>query len=839
MLSLAAQMLRHRLGSAAATLLALTTGVTILMSLGVLVESGMRFEAEPQRFAATDVVVAHRDITLTATTMGGQETVTVPLPEGGTIPASMIDRVKQVPGVATVIGDTSVPAILPEGAATSHGWSSAALTPYRLTTGTAPQRDDEVVLDERLTGVAAVGSRVPILVDGTARMYEVSGLARSAGPKLRTGSAPVAFFTDGHAAAVFPRQGQVDAIGIIAKPGASITTLEADVRRLFGDTDIRVYAGADRGLLEQSAEQLAATMLVQLSGVFGGYVALLVMFVVAGTIGLAVRHRRRDLALLRAIAATPGQVVWLILAEVGLLSLVSVAIGLPSGWFLTRRLRQELVDRTFIPDTFPLTGGALAAVAVAVATTLVAVGAALLAARRTVRIRPTEALGEIAVESRSNGRLRLVLGLVALGAGVFLTTLTTTAKGTAALGSAMGLLFVLVIAVALLAPWINRAAARALTPVLRTVWGNSGYLAAANLRANAQGMVTVLTALVLAVGFGGSVWFLQDNLELQTVTQTREGMLAQYSMVSATGLPDSALTEIRKVPGVEAATGIRTTSMIIKGSEGATGLGAQAISPEGADRTMDLKVHSGSLADLRGPAVAVSTLQAESNNWKVGQQVNVWLGDGSPTTLRLVAIYDRGIGFGDVTVAKDVVRGHTAASGYDRILVRAEPGADLMPSLSTITETYPGSAVTRTSEVSGKIAEDLALSAWLNKLLIGIMVGYAALAAANIMVMAALARSRELALLRLVGVTTKQVKRMVHAEQTGLLGVSLLIGGVIAAITLTSVVRTLTGQSTPYVPPMGWVAIIGGTTLLALFTTILPIARLLRVPPVTGIGVKE
>ncbi len=119
------------------------------------------------------------------------------------------------------------------------------------------------------------------------------------------------------------------------------------------------------------------------------------------------------------------------------------------------------------------------------------------------------------------------------------------------------------------------------------------------------------------------------------------------------------------------------------------------------------------------------------------------------------------------------------------------------------------------------------------------MVGYAALAAANTMVMAALARTRELALLRLVGVTRRQAKRMVQAEQASLLGVALVIGAAIAGVTLTAVVNALTGQPVPYVPPLGWPAVIGGATLLALTTTVLPIGRLLRVPPVEHIGLKE
>ena len=102
------------------------------------------------------------------------------------------------------------------------------------------------------------------------------------------------------------------------------------------------------------------------------------------------------------------------------------------------------------------------------------------------------------------------------------------------------------------------------------------------------------------------------------------------------------------------------------------------------------------------------------------------------------------------------------------------------------------------------------------------MVGYAALAAATTMVMAALARRRELALLQLVGVTRRQIRRMVHAEQAGLLGTAVLIGATTAALTLSAIVNGLTGSPIPYVPPLGWVAVLGGTTLLALATTVWP-----------------
>ncbi|MEV6692159.1 FtsX-like permease family protein [Micromonospora sp. NPDC051196] len=841
MLGLAVRMLRHRIGSAVATLVALACGVMILMSMGVLVESGLRYTPATQRYAAADIVVAHRDITITGKEFDGTTiTTTVPLPEGGTVPVALAEQLRQVPGVATVAVDHSLRAVVPTVATqdtVAHGWSSAALTPYRTVAGGRPGADDEVAIDIRLAKAAEAevrpGDRIPVLVRGGVQEYKVSGVVERA----VDGDWPSAlFFTDRHAATLSPHSGQAAAIGIVTAPGTDPSAVATEVRELSAEAGAKVYIGAERGNLEQAEALAARDLLVQLGAIFGGYVAGLVVFVVAGTVGLAVRHRRRDLALLRAIAATPGQVRLMILAEVVQLSIVAVVLGIPAGLFVTDRVHRQLIARGFIPDGFPLSGGVLSAVAVTVATVLVAVTAALIAARRTVRIRPTEALGEVSVEPPRNSRIRLIVGLLTLGGGGALTMVTTAARGPAALGAALGMVYVLVLAAALLAPWINRYAAQALGPVLRAVWRDSGYLAAANLRANAQGMVTVLTALVLSVGFGGSVWFLQDNLQQQTIAQSRDGMLAQHALVSAVGLAETAVTDARRVPGVIAATGIRRTSVITRVMGEPQAVGAQGIDPDGADETLDLKVTEGRLADLRGATVALSTLQASSQGAKLGDRVSMWLGDGTPVTLRVVALYERGLGFGDVTLNRETVDGHTATDLDDQVLIRTEADAT---ALADLVDRHPGSALIDTAAINGELAKDLAISAWLNKLLIGVMVGYAALAAANTMVMAALARGRELALLRLVGVTRRQVKRMVHAEQVGLLGTSLLIGGAIAAVTLVSVVRTLTGQPVPYVPTAGWISIIGGTALLALATTVLPIGALLRTPPVDSIGVKE
>ncbi|MGK5680649.1 FtsX-like permease family protein [Actinoplanes sp. URMC 104] len=714
MLKLALRMLRQRPGTAIATLVALAAGVMILSTLAVFVESGLRFRPEPRQYAAADVVVAHRYITVSTKEFDGEVTSSkVPLPEG-TVPPALAGRIRSLPGVTDV-----------------------RATPQAIAIKTADQ----------------------------AAIQEIDRLAREAG--------------------------------------------------------VEAYAGKERGWAEASASIEAQSLLLQAGSAFGGYVVLLIVFVVAGTVGLSVRHRRRDLALLRAVAATPRQVRRLVVAEAAVVSLASAALGIPAGLWSTAWVHDELIARGFLPAGFPVAAPGLAAVFATATTLLIAVLAALIAARRIARIRPAEALGEVAVEPARGGRIRLASGLVTLAAAGTSIFFAAALAGTAALAAALGMLYLFVLAVALLGPWINGYAARLLAPVLRTVWGVPGELAVANLRANARGMAAVLTALVLSVGFGGSVWFLQDNLQRQTVTQSRDGMLADRVLTAPAG---DVTEQVRRIPGVEAVTPVRHTSVVVRTFDGAEPAVARAVDPAGLQSTMDLKVRDGSLADLADGTVAVSALQASSSSWKVGDRADLWLADGTPVRPRVVAVYERGLGFGDVVLPQ---RG----GAFDEILVRTDGTADRqLAALGTV----------RTADqLSGELGRDLAISAWLNKLLITVMVGYAALAAGNTMVMAALARSRELALLRLAGVTRRQVRRMVNAEQVGLLGAALTVGMVIAGMTLVAVVHALTGTLVPYVPPLGWVVVLGGATALALVTTILPVSRLLRVPPVRAAGTKE
>ncbi|MDX6282498.1 MAG: putative transport system permease protein, partial [Kribbellaceae bacterium] len=517
MIALALRLLRHRPGPVLATLIALAAGVMVLTGTGALVESGLRHQPKSELYGAADLVVAKRDITFTGKELGGDTyTATARLPEPGTMPATLVDQLRQVPGVVKVVADPTPP--------------------------------------------------------------------------------------NGEKAA--PHPGRVGVITITESPDADRGAVKSAVGKLAESASAKTYAGNDKGTVERSDLAGARDLLIQVGAAFGGYVVMLIIFVVAGTIGLSIRGRRRELALLRATGATPGQLRQMLMGEAAILGLVGSVIGIPAGLLAARWMGDQLIARGLVPADYPMAAGLLAAPASALLIVLLAVTAALLAARRISAIRPAEALADAAVEPTRSGKVRLGFGLAALVGGLASSGFAVVAGGQAALGGAISMLYLLVLAVALLAPWINSRAARMLSPILRTIWGNSGYLATRNLAANARGMATVLTALVLSVGFGGSVWFLQDNLERQTVHQLHDGTLAQYALTSSTGLPDDAATKVRTIPGVEAATGVRHTSVIVRAMQDAEVVPAQAVDPTDAGKTADLQVKEGDLAKLAPGTVA-------------------------------------------------------------------------------------------------------------------------------------------------------------------------------------------------------------------------------------------
>lgn len=212
-------------------------------------------------------------------------------------------------------------------------------------------------------------------------------------------------------------------------------------------------------------------------------------------------------------------------------------------------------------------------------------------------------------------------------------------------------------------------------------------------------------------------------------------------------------------------------------------------------------------------------------------------------TLRVAAIYRRGLGFANLTLPAAILRPHTATGLDSLVLVADSPGSDRASVSGALTRAIhrldPAAEVATPGGYQAAVNAQIAQNTWTIHVSVIVLLVYVIIAALNTLAMAALARRAELAILRLTGATRHQVLRMARIEQAMLLGLALVVGGAIAALTLVPMVNGATGSAIPYIPPGGWLAVIGGTILLGMTGTILPIMSGLRTPPIEAIGAHE
>jgi putative ABC transport system permease protein len=851
-LRLALQTMRTRLYGFVGAFVALTLAVAIVTATGTLVESGTRAQVPVERYAGAPVIVAAEQTV--AVDVDG-EVQSELAPEPVRIPASLADRVAPIDGVREVIPDRSIPATVatvegrilsaPDGdAVRAHGWSSAALTPYTVTGGRPPHAGREVVLDAafaRQDGIT-VGDEVRITSALGAETYAVVGLA-SAPREL--GLRGTAFVSDAVADSLSVDEARVDALGVLLEPGADPERVTERVDETL-DGRMAAYTGADRGEAESPEARLRNAELVSLGGFFGSFAAMLAIFVVAATLGLSVLQRGREIALLRTVGAKPRQIRRLLVGEALIVALVAGLAGVVPGLLLASLLLQTLQRHGIGAESTTLVVGALP-IAIAVAAGVVTAGlAAWLAGRRAARIQPTTALADAALQQKRLGWVRLLLGLGFLAGGVTLSAMAFSLQGEAAVFASIGVVMILMVAVGLLGPLLAQIVAAIFGPGIAALFRTSGFLAMANVRARARRFASASTPIALGVAISlvliGTVTVPANATE----NQSRDRMLADRVLAAPEGVPAGFVDEVGSLEGVAATTGLLPTEVgtIRKDFDGTTFeyVPAVGLSPRGVDETLDLDVRQGSLAALPADGVAVSVDQARALDAGVGDDVWLWLGDGHRVRLRVAATYELSLGLGEFVLPRALVAEHVSNPMDAQMLVKYAGGADravLDATLASLADRTPGLEVLDRAGVRAAEDEEADRAAWVAYLMIGMLMAFIAIAAANSLVMAVGERSRELAQLRLVGATSRQVTRMVRWEALAVIGFGVLIGVAVAAATLVPFSLALADTALPYLPWQVVAGVAAGALLLGLGASELPTRNALRRDPVEVIGAQE
>ncbi len=666
MLRYALQTIRDRKAGFLGAFTALLCAAALITACGTLLETGLRGRIATERYAATPVVVsADQNVHRTTVKEKKGKTKTKhkakPVTERAWLPASAVDTVRAVPGVERAVPELTFQALPVAKAAGEakpsygHAWSSAPLTPFTLAEGRAPQGGGEVVVDRELAARAGLkpGAELTVQATGEPKAYTVSGVAAAARGGLDRQSA--LFFTDAEAQRLAARDGQVTAIGVLPTPGTDPGALAQRVRQALHGTGAQVSRGDERGPVEFLDAAGARIKLVSMGGAMGGTALLVAILVVVGTFSLSVQQRYRELALLRAIAATPRQLRRMIGREALVVGLAAGVAGALAGLPLAAWLHGRFVANGIVPATLERTAGIFPMFAAVGASLLGAWAAARITGRRIARIRPAEALAEAAVERTRPAWIRTAIGVLTLAGGVVLVAVLSSLR-TEPASTPVTFLAVVVLAgaVSLLGPLLVRGAAALLAGPLRLT-GPGGHLATANLRGNATRMASAVTPLALLIGMTCTVLFIAPTLGHAAGEQARDGVTAGWVLAGqGPGVSGQAADAVRRTPGVTAATEIVHTSVRV----GLAKYAAQGITPAGLTRTWDPGVTGGSLEGFGERSAAVSETAADQLGLKPGSELRLALGDGTPVTLTVSAVYARGLGFGDLTLPHDLVAAH-------------------------------------------------------------------------------------------------------------------------------------------------------------------------------------
>jgi len=848
MAHLAIQMLRNRLTALVAVVCAVLGGAAMITGTAVLAESGLRSHLPAGRLSGTDLVVSADQ------SYRVPEDMPIALPERATVPAALVDRLAQLPGVLSAVGDVSFPAALigpgdrpvPSGdpQAAGHGWSSTLLLQHPQIDGRAPSGPGEVAVDSTTAAAAGVrpGDRVQAMVAGRPATYRLSAVVAAPGAGILFAD-PTAVQLAGREHG--PRASRVDLVGLQVRPGAADAVSAAIPHELDGHR-LSVATGGSRGDSAAPGTVAARSLLVLLAGSLAGILLLIIGFVVAGALAVSIGGQRRELALLRAVGATPRQIRRLAASQATLVATAALVPGVGLGYLLAGQFRRMLVSLGMIPEALPLSISPMPAIGAAVLLLLVVQVSARSAAWRTSRLPATEAVTESRSEPRNPSRVRTFVGFLLIVAATTLSTaplLTRSLMGAAATSLAG---IIAAIGLAMAGPALVARASEALARHLPAGLSAPTWLAVANIRGYALRLSGVVSTLAMAVVFILTYTVSQTTLMTAVSRDVRAGTLAQQSIGApgTGGLPDTTLAAVRATPGVRAAAPLSTTTVLWPfqslGDLQVEANPALILTPDAAT-ILDLDVRAGSLGKLTGSTVAVGGDVARSRHAGLGRQVSLILGDGTRTTATVVAVYGRSLGFGPIVISQDLAAGHTTSGLDQSILVRTDGTATAEQNLTALVASRPALTLQDTAAGPGGPG---GLSAappevWINLATIAVLLGYLLLSIANKLVATTAQRRTEIATLRLNGTTPRQIRMMMRRE-AAVIAVAALASG-LALSTIPLALLGIGFLDHPWPAGPVWLLPATAVTIIAIaFITIeLPTRQALRLAPAHALSLRE
>ena len=713
-----------------------------------------------------------------------------------TLPASLLAQVRQLPDVAEAEGQVNGEAHLIGhdgkaigfGGAPNLGFSIAnggsRFNPLTLVAGTWPH-GGQVVIDESTAKKKhfAVGQRVGVQSLGPVVPLRISGFVTFGGQSL--GGATLAGFDVPTAQKLFGKPNQFDEIAIATRSGASSKAALDEIRPLL-PSNAQALTGQQQAAKDAKDTNSFVSFLRGFLLAFGGIALFVGSFVIANSLSITIAQRTRELATLRTLGASRRQVLNSIIVESLVVGTLASIVGLFLGLALAKGLF-KLFDA--VGFTLPNSGLVFATRTVIVALlvgVLVTLIASLRPAIRATRVQPIAAVREGATLPESRfARFRTLgssvltlLGFAALLYGLFGKHLGTTGV---LLWMGLGALLIF-LGVSMLSVRFIRPLAGLLGWPAQRFGGAAGALAQDNARRNPQRTASTAAALMIGLALVTLVAVLASGITSSFRSAVNDiWHNAGYAITAQNNFsptPSAAADAARTVPGVEAVGNVRTGDAKAFGHS----FFATAVNPAGATMfKLDWKLGStATLATLGADGAFVDTGYAKKHHLVAGSPVPMIFSNGAKKTFRIRGIFKPppgGSPFGSVTISQATWDkfNENPENIYSFVRMRGGETDANFAALSRALKSYPDAKVqTREQFIDNQIS---GLNSILNILyvLLALSVIVSLFGIVNTLVLTVFERTREIGMLRAIGMTRRQVRRMIRHESV----ITALIGGVL------------------------------------------------------------
>ncbi|MDO0916878.1 ABC transporter permease [Streptomyces sp. DT2A-34] len=790
---------------------------------------------------------------------------TVPSGQTLTLPASLADRLARVQGVAAAraevdvdgltVADEDRESVGPTTGAPTIGtaWNPTERSPVELTSGHAPEGDAQALIDADTADSkdVRIGDRLTVIGQEGSFPVEVVGIATFT---TTNPGAALVFFD--------PATAQTKLLG---DPKAA-TGISVDAAEGVSDTELKRRVadalGTDAGTYElRTAEEQAESDVEQLGGFldiikyvmlgFAGVAVLVGVFLIVNTFSMLIAQRTRELGLLRALGADRRQVRRSVLAEALLLGLVGSTLGLAAGIGLAVGLIELMgLMGMNIRTTEMVIGWGTPVVAYVVGLGVTFV-AAYLPARRAAGVSPMAALADAEIADIGRPlRLRAVVGSVVGAAGAAALVGCAVSSETSSAASLLGLgVLLTLIATVIAGPLLVRPVIRVLGGAFPALFGPVGRMSQRNALRNPRRTGATAAALMVGLALVGGMSVASASMTKSFDQQIDKTLGADFVVQNSNFVPfpPEITDKIRDTEGAGLVVRSQFTTIAVRLPDGdrvkTTAAGYQPELDEVANITYAQGDSAAALADGR---LAMDKDFAEDHGVRVGSTLPVEFQGGRRAELTVGALTDQesaegfgaqgGIYFGLGTLEKYAPGGQDAA-----VYVNAASGTssdDLRAGLEKTLAPYPQVQVRDIADYKELVHDQIAVLLYLVYALLGLAIIIAVLGVVNTLALSVVERTREIGLLRAIGLARRQLRRMIRLESVviavfgAVLGLALgLVWGV-----CTQQVLALQGMTALAIPWGTIVAVVIGSAVVGIVAALLPALRASRMNVLAAIA---